>query len=666
MATTISFSPEFRIAGSLPAVQILEANACPARVRLLEDRLRKWNAAGARVFNLSCHFSEGGPWAGVNTLFSEIYPEIRSQRPDLIERHSRELVGILPRLRRSLTIREPSLTDLAPPEERTRSYPADRALRIVNGLIDLLDEWKSLISRETPWVIACDCFDEAGAMGAKFFAELMRRRGERLHIRLLVAVSPEKGKQVSDSLAAGIAVEIESAGLTREPAAVFDPEVAAQMAANLERRIGDDRVEMQIHLSDLIRLWSLAGRPDKLLHCRLFGLETYNILGLYQDALRYGEGLLDLAGEQAPKDERLHWSILVKLLICHIGQQDVQTSIRLAEEEGMKLAEGSPTWRAHLFYMVATFYARYRKPPDLVTGEEYLRRAAEALEEADLTDAVYHYRSVFNRGLAMIRNLQGRFPEAIELCRKGITELRMHPNADELGLQRSVLIYNIAQVYFATGSFDEAIQNYSAAIAMDPNYSEYYNERGNIFLQMNRLNDARADYLRAIELSPPYFEVFANLGQCYRRMGAWAEAIENYSRAIDLQPDHLLALLGRAKAHEELGHREEAIADYTVALARDPTQWEAIASRGVVYYETGDLDASLQDFDRAVELKPDHPDLYHNRATVLADLGRYRQAEEDIEAALKLNPADEDRMALQARLENMRQAEIAATSLGSS
>ncbi len=628
--------------------------------------------SGARSFGVSCDFSYGGPWAGVNELFSDLFADIQRQRPDLVERHSLELVSILPQLRLSLKVRNPSLTDLASPEEKTRNYPADRAFRIVHGLIDLLDSWKSANFADTEWNIACDAYDLAGTMSGCFFSELMRRRGEQLNLRLLVGVAPGKGEQARTSMGADPSVDIVAVDLAGEPPTMLDDDVAAQtvaaqMAADLEQRIGDDRIEMQVHLPDLIRLWLLGGRPDKLLRCRFFGLETYNTLGLYEDALRYGDALLSLAYEHAPSDEQLQWAIIVKLLMCHIGLQDVQSSLELAQGEGMKLAERNAGRRAHLFYLIAMFYARFQKPRDLVKGEEYLNRALEAIEEANMPEGVFHFQSVFNRnGLAMIRNFQGRFEEAIELCRSGIARLNAHLGAEEHRLHRSVLLYNIAQVSAATGSLAEAVEYYSATIAMDPNYSEYYNERGSIFLQMGRLREARADYLRAIDLSPPYFEVFVNLGQCHRRLGAMADAVEAYSRALDIQPDHLLALLGRAKAHEELGHCEAAIADYTAALVQDSMQWEAIASRGVLHYEAGDLDASLADFDRAIELKLNQPDLYNNRATVLADLGRYAQAGKDIEAALELNPAEEDRLALNALLENMRRAQVAGKPGGSS
>ena len=116
-------------------------------------------------------------------------------------------------------------------------------------------------------------------------------------------------------------------------------------------------------------------------------------------------------------------------------------------------------------------------------------------------------------------------------CRDCVDYLNTHLAADKHLLHRSVLLYNLAQVYNAIGSHDEAIEHYRAAITLDPNYSEYYNDRGSVFLHCGRLKEAEADYL-----SPPYFEVLTNLGQCYRLMGDMTKAIQTYSRALDIDP----------------------------------------------------------------------------------------------------------------------------------
>lgn len=615
-----------------PAVLVAEAPAGAFRTKWLEDHLEEYARNGARTFLLACDFERGGPWAGVTGFFSELFTEIQYDRPDLIEPHGFELAYILPSLRRSLKVRNPNLTDMAPSSEKTRNYPADRAVRNIHGLIDLLDEWKGAVCPATPWVIACDALDEAGAMGSLFFRELLRRRAKRLNIRLLASASPGNGESVcksfDPSLSRGlVAIRLEG----QHPAPVNDVQAAA-LAAELEERIGDDELERQASLPLLNHLWKAARRPDKLLQCQFQALETYNTQGLYADAIRYGDGLLDLASRQAPGDDGLRWLIFQKLLMSHIGLEDLDTSLRLAEEVGLPLAEKNANRKNQLFYLMAIFYARFKKPRDLPKGEEYLQLSLAALAESDLPEGERHFRYVFNRnGLAMIRNFQRRPQEAIELCRNGFAYLNDHLAADEHRLHRSILLYNIAQVYAAIGMHAEALQYYSATIAQDPNYSEYHNERASVLLQLDRLEEAEADYLRAIELSPPYFEVFTNLGQCYRRMGLMEKAIQQYSRALDLEPGHLLGRLGRAKAYEEAGERAAAIDDYSAVLALDSSLWEAFGNRGALLYEAGRLHEALADFDAAIKLRPLLSELHENRAIVLSKIGESLTSYEECE-----------------------------------
>jgi tetratricopeptide (TPR) repeat protein len=364
-----------------------------------------------------------------------------------------------------------------------------------------------------------------------------------------------------------------------------------------------------------------------------------------------------MAAKYAPEDEALRREIVIRRLNALIGVQDAEACLRLVETEALVLANGAPLpWRADLYYLIAMVYARYLKPRNFAKGEEYLDRSLDAIKQAGLSEEKYNFQYVFNRnGVAMIRSFQLRPKEAIDLCQSGIERLNAHVGAEKHRLHRSVLVYNVGQVYLAIAHYEEAVKYYSAAITMDPNYSEYYNERGSILLRMNRLEEARSDFYRAIELSPPYFEVFTNLGQCYRNMERHEQAIEAYSRAIDLEPNQVLALLGRAQAYENLGNRAEAIADYTRAFACDAGEWEAIANRGVLYYEAGDFEAALADVNLAINLSPDQVSLYENRSIVLADLSRYDEAARDLETALSLSPTEEDRLLLQHRLKTLHE-----------
>jgi tetratricopeptide (TPR) repeat protein len=638
-------------AGSGSVIAIGASSGSQRRAFLRERMDEAQAAAGARTWILPCHFDEGGPWAGIKNLFEDLVPEIRDEAPDLLVSHDYELLNAVPALRRTMAVRNPNLTDAASNPERVRNYPSDRAFRIVHGLIDLLDEWKRL-HPGGPWVIALDDYDHSSQLARRFFRELMRRRGREFGLVLVLAMDPGAEELLAEQLPSPVTSRVRLE-LEPDPGVPVDQTEAARLAQELEDRIGDDLLEAEIHFSELIRLWTAAGHPDRAFHWQFEALSTHNSLGFYEDALTYGHPALANAKLYRPDDDTLRWRIFIKLFMCYVALNEPEAALRLAEEEALGKVT-KPDRLCRLYYLISMLYARYFAQRDLNLAEEYLERGMEEIARSEVPESEKHFQTVFNRnGLAMIRFFQGRFEEAIGLCRDGFERLEKHLGPDKHRLHRSVLLYNTAQVYAAIGKHAEAIEGYTAAMEMDPNYSEYYNERGSLHLKLGRPDLARDDYLKAIELSPPYQEVRTNLGQCYRQLGLMAEAVETYSSALDLEPDQLLARIGRAQALEALGHPEQALVDYTEALRLDPRQPKILANRAVLLYEAGRLQESLADLSHAIELEPDLAELHQNRAIVLTDLSRYEEAGQELREYLRLNPKAEDRDEVIARLASL-------------
>ncbi|MEO3874624.1 tetratricopeptide repeat protein [Nonomuraea sp. B12E4] len=325
-------------------------------------------------------------------------------------------------------------------------------------------------------------------------------------------------------------------------------------------------------------------------------------------------------------------------------------------------ASQDPAMHAASAYGTAMLDARHPDPArrDLVRARAWINEAIaisgilpEPLERA--------FKLGFDRnGLALIELRQGRLDAALSLVESAI-EL-----AGELGERhpqhRMVLLANRAQLLAALGGTKEALEDYTAAIALDPAFPDHYLERGNLLFKLGLHEEALADFERAMQAGPPLPEAYYNRAELLAVQGRLDAALTDLGRVIELDPSYLDAYINRAGLLAAAERDEEARGDVTAGLALAPGdphlltvlgQLETAAgryaeaeaaldlavrsapelaaawgNRGVLRYAVGDLEGAVEDLTRAIELQP-QGDLYANRAVALRALGREAEAQAD-------------------------------------
>jgi tetratricopeptide (TPR) repeat protein len=641
-------------------ILVLEAPSGQSRRRVLQAWADKAQAQGAAAWLLPCDVSQAGLWAGVNSLLEKLLPAIERRAPGLLEAHALELSSVLPETHRRMESRE-TLTSAAMGEEAVRNYAMDRAYRIPHGLVDLLDGF----FRQAPYpagkVLVCDDYDRSGSMVRRFFYELVRRRGQAFGLTLLVAVEPGNADAVEAQFGSVAPVQRVRMDLPRDPVAPHTPREMTELARKLDAKVKADMQAMEVRIPELIRLWLGSETPANAHPWQAFALGRYNHNGFYEDALPYADPVLEHLDEIVGVGRYFtRWNLVGSIFGCLIAMGQVERAHHIVKKEALEKI-CAPVDRARICYTMAMLHVRFLPQRDPARAEAYLKEGLALLEQGDIPAEDLHFLRVFlNNGLALVRHRQGQPAEAVALCKDGYAELSEHMKDDRHRLHRSVLLYNIAQVYTATGEYEMAVEYLGATMEMDPNYSEYYNDRGNVLLKLGRLEEAVEDYRIAIRLSPPYHEVWTNLGQCLRKMGRLEEAVEAFSRALDLDPTVNLARGGRALALEALGRPEEALADYDAALALHPAQPLVLARRGALHYAQGRAAQAAADLDQAVALSPRDPTLYRNRSVALAKLGRANEAARDLGTYLELVPAAPDRADVESKIASLQEMLTAA------
>ncbi len=635
-------------------IVVLEAPHGPARRRLLQDAVETARQAGASAWLLPCAVSEAGLWAGASGLVEALLPATREHAPDLLDAHHLSLAALIPELAAEHG-QLVTLTDTATGVEAVRNYALDRAYRIPHGLVDYLDD----LFRRAPFaarkVLVCDDFDRSGVLVRRFFHQLVRRRGRELGITLVLAVEPGKTAKALEAFGDTGTRHLLRLDLESEAVEPLTPREWTRRAVALEEKVRVSTGDMEIHVPELIRMWQESDHPERARYWQAYALAHYNHRGFYEDAAAFIDGVLENVDDLVTNTGNFtRWNLVGGIFGClvAIGQAERAYEVIL-KEAWAKVTE--PAERARVCYVMAMAHARFLPERDLDRAEAYLEEGLALLDSEGIEPEIRHFLTVFlNNGLALIRHRQGYPSEAIDLCREGFQHLSENMPGDKHRLHRSVLLYNIAQVFTATKEYEQAIEYFTGAMEMDPNYSEYFNERGNAYLKLGRFEEAIRDYEEAIRLSPPYAEVWTNLAQCYRRQGRLADAERAYARSIDLEPSVNLAHAGRAHVLDQLGRMDEALEEYGAALALDPSQPLLLSNRAALLYRMGRLADSLADLDHAVGLAPSNPVLYRNRAAALADLERPDDAACDLERYLELMPSAPDRAEVEERLAAFR------------
>lgn len=107
------------------------------------------------------------------------------------------------------------------------------------------------------------------------------------------------------------------------------------------------------------------------------------------------------------------------------------------------------------------------------------------------------------------------------------------------------------------------------------NLSIAYQNRGFQYGRKNDTDNAIDDYSEAIHINPSNAQAWTNRGARLQRKKEYQRAISDHTRAIELDRNHKDAWYNRGNVYQEMGDKERAIADYREALRVNPNDDDA-------------------------------------------------------------------------------------------
>jgi tetratricopeptide (TPR) repeat protein len=207
------------------------------------------------------------------------------------------------------------------------------------------------------------------------------------------------------------------------------------------------------------------------------------------------------------------------------------------------------------------------------------------------------------------------------------------------GADLAAVLISRGVAYDRIGQTGRAIDDFTAAIRLDPDHSDPYIHRGLEWAKQREFNRAIADFSDAIARDPSGTALPLNdRGGAYEAVGEYDRAIEDYGRVIQLDPSSAAAYYNRAGTYYAKFDFNRAIEDYSQAITLKPNSAQAYNNRGVVYRVTGAIDKAIADFDVAIRLNPNDAAVLGNRASIYMAKGQFEPAVADFSSAIKLKP----------------------------
>jgi len=183
--------------------------------------------------------------------------------------------------------------------------------------------------------------------------------------------------------------------------------------------------------------------------------------------------------------------------------------------------------------------------------------------------------------------------------------LRLEPNFPDA-------YNNLGNAYRELGKLDESIKCYRTALALKPDHPHAYNNLGNSLKDQGMIRDAIHCYVTACRLMPKFAAAHSNLASILKEQGRVDQALQHYREALTIEPRFADAWSNMGNAFKDLNRLDDAIRCYATAIRLKPRFADAFSNLASAFKDGGRVEDAIVCYQRSLELKPIFPDAFSN------------------------------------------------------
>lgn len=153
-----------------------------------------------------------------------------------------------------------------------------------------------------------------------------------------------------------------------------------------------------------------------------------------------------------------------------------------------------------------------------------------------------------------------------------------------------------------------------------------HNARAGLLFNLGRFEEALEELSLAIGLDPGSSDQFINRGNIHRGQGRFVEAVQDYTLALELNPSDTGGLTALAGVLNRIGRHRDALKAAEKAVTIDPTCEPAWFHMGNTLFALRRFEEAKEAYTRAPGIYPNDAYAWTERADRMMKLGRVAEA----------------------------------------
>jgi len=214
--------------------------------------------------------------------------------------------------------------------------------------------------------------------------------------------------------------------------------------------------------------------------------------------------------------------------------------------------------------------------------------------------------------------------------------------------------YKAGEEFFDNMNYRDAIEQYTKAVEIDPDYDKAYIQRANAYARLNDYENAATDYDRAIVFNEKEAELYYLSGYAYHRQGKNGIALTKLNNAIEMKRNYLEAYQVRSVVYIEMKRYQEALEDCQkcLRLKEDEKGFHNLAK---VYEKLEMYDEAENAYRSSIRKNRRVIDTHFALASLLFKRQKYTEAYQSVTQMLELDPKNLEGLILKSRILSAQQ-----------